>query len=174
MSPKKTVRYIYWDSCVFLSYVSRIPERIAVLENILDEAQKKSDIKIISSALAIAEVVFASGHGPGRRMPAPQEELIDQLWKASFVELVEASPILFMEARQLMRQAADDGYSLKVLDAVHLATATWFDGQITPLDEVHTYDPKWAKFGAELNLFICEPRLLQPPLPLADSGEEGD
>lgn len=171
MSPKKTVRYIYWDSCVFLSYVSRIPERIIVLENILDEAQQKSDIKIISSAVAIAEVVFVSGHGPGRRMPLEQEKLIDELWQVSFVELVEASPPLFFEARQLMRQAADEGRSLKVLDAIHLATAAWFHRQITPLDEVHTYDPKWEKFGSDIGLSICEPRLLQPPLPLEDFDE---
>ena len=86
---RSELTYIYWDSCVFLSYVSAIAERIEVLDALLDQIQHDRKRKLITSSISIAEVAFASGHGRPERRPSHIEDRIDELRDASFVELVE-------------------------------------------------------------------------------------
>jgi hypothetical protein len=45
--------FIYWDSSVFLSYINAYPERITVLDAILDDTHQSNGAKkIVTSILA--------------------------------------------------------------------------------------------------------------------------
>jgi hypothetical protein len=51
------LRYIYWDSCVFLSYINADPGRIDTLDSILDDTHKSNgQSKIVTSILTKIEV----------------------------------------------------------------------------------------------------------------------
>ena len=46
------LRLLYWDSCVFLSYINADPGRIDTLDTILDEIYKSNgEMKIVTSIL---------------------------------------------------------------------------------------------------------------------------
>lgn len=49
-------KLVYWDSCVFVSAIEKTEGRYNILEKIIEEA-KTNKIIIVSSTLAIAEVV---------------------------------------------------------------------------------------------------------------------
>lgn len=164
--------YFYWDACVFSSYVGAIPERMPVIDAILEQiAKKDSQRQIITSNISIVEVAFASGHGHGRRMPPEIESRIDELWRSPLIEIAEVNSFLMFRARGLMRDAVDHGWSLKPNDAIHLATAQWVNDNIAPVPEFHTYDINLlAKMSVLIGgLLICEPRVDQLRLPFNDS-----
>jgi len=65
-----------------------------------------------------------------------------------------------------MRDSVTRGWSLKPMDAIHLATAKWAKDQMgLSVDEFQTYDLPLGRYDALLGLQICEPYILQPPLP---------
>jgi len=161
---KSELTYIYWDSCVFLSYVGAIAERINVLDAFLDQIQQDRNRKLIASSISIAEVAFASGHGRPERRPPHIEDRIDELWNAPFIELVEVSRPILYRARTLMRDGLDRGLRLKPYDAVHLATAAWVNDNISSVDEIHTYDGDFRVFEKLIGIRIVEPYINQPPL----------
>jgi predicted nucleic acid-binding protein len=71
----------------------------------------------------------------------------------AFIELHDAIAIL---ARNLMRQALTQGWSLKPPDAIHLASAQWLG-----VEELHTYDDKLPRYGTMIGCKICEPYTTQ-------------
>lgn len=158
------ITYTYWDSCVFLSYVAKIPDRIEMLDAVLEEVREDRERKLIASAFAIAEVAFASGHGSPTRRPTDEEARIDELWEAPFIELVEVNRFILYQARTLMRDAVDQSLPLKPNDAVHLATAAWVNEHVGPVNEFQTYDKKLMNCNALISIPIREPTTLQPRL----------
>lgn len=164
MPPTKSEFY-YWDSCVFLSYITNSPERINVLDALWEKIAKHPQQKIITSSISILEVAYASGDGRPKRMPRETEEAIDQLWSDPSIEVVEVFPHLLYRARDLMRNALSENWSLKPNDAVHLVTAQWVAENIGKVHELHTYDQRIRKFSAMIgNIPIREPYILQPGL----------
>ena len=61
-----------------------------------------------------------------------------------------------------MRDAITKGWSLKPLDAIHLATAQWLSSVGVTVDEVHTYDNSLVKYGPIVGFSIMEPYAPQP------------
>lgn len=172
MTPDRT--FLYWDACVFSSYVGEHPDRADVILELWEQVVRQHPRKtIITSSISILEVVFASGHGTGVRDPK-KERLIDELWLDPTIEIVEASQDLMYRARDLMRRARDKGWSLRPNDALHLVTAQWISQYVGHVQEVHTYDHKWEKMSEILDgLKICEPHITQPRL-IRDDGEIKD
>ena len=171
--------YLYWDACVFSSYVGEHPDRADTILEVWEQVARQHPRKaIITSSLSILEVAFASGDGSGVRDPE-RERQIDALWREPTIYVADASQDLMYLARGLMRAARDKGWSLKPADALHLATAQWINQKIGYVQEVHTYDDKWVKMSELVDgLKICEPYVAQPRL-IRDSGEskgesEGD
>lgn len=112
------LEYIYWDACVFSSYIGAIPERVLVIDELLQRIQKNRNIKILTSTYSIAEVVFASGHGRGRHISDDHYALIDNMWQSSFLELVDVHQAIMYRARDLVRQARlDQDVRLNIGDA---------------------------------------------------------
>ncbi len=60
---------LYWDSCVFLSYIDAEKDRVDTLETILDEVHKSGGAKkIVTSTVSIVEVAFGAQEKDKRRI----------------------------------------------------------------------------------------------------------
>lgn len=155
------MRRIYFDANVFLAFVSDEPDRAAVVDELLRQAQAKA-VAVLTSTVSIAEVAYGAEEKTLQVLDDTVEERIDTLWAPGGpVTLVEASRHVLVTARGLIRANLAGGYGrLTPLDAVHLATA-----QIEQADEVATYEMnKHARWSDLIGLSVAEPALTQAPL----------
>lgn len=152
----------YWDSCVFLDFISATPGRVGDIQSLL-EAAERADLEIVTSTFTVAEVAYAHAERQSGVLDPSVEQKIDALWlDGGPVRLVEFTQLTAERARNIMRQALANGWAgLSAKDAVHLATA-----QPLGVDEVHTYDNTWSRHGPQLGLKIMEPRSPAPSLGL--------
>jgi predicted nucleic acid-binding protein len=152
------LKLLYWDSCVFLSYINADPGRIDTLDAILDDIQKSNgESKIVTSILTKIEVAGSATEYATRVLSTVIEQKIDALWNdASVIEFIELHDGVAIRARDLMRQALTQGWSLKPPDAIHLASAQWLG-----VEELHTYDDKLPRYGTMIGCKICEPYTTQ-------------
>ena len=157
-------KIIYWDSCVFLYYVSMIPEHLSLLEQILeDSASDSSPIKIYTSALTHVEVSFAASEQQNRALDPEAERLIGNLWSdPGAVVSVEYHADIGQLATSLIRNAVIKGQSLKPLDAIHLCTAQWLSSVGLTVEEFHTYDQGLFRYAPIVGFPIVEPRIENP------------
>lgn len=154
-------RVFYWDACVWLSYVNEIPDRVPVIEALLDDSAN-GQVKLYTSELSRVEVAFGASEQTQRHLDEGTEKRIDGLWaNQRSVGLVEHHATISIVARGFMRASITRGWSLKPLDAVHLATAQWLKDSGIPVAEFHTYD-NLARFGSLVDGFsIAQPHVLQ-------------
>ena len=157
-------RIIYWDSCVFLNYVNMIPEHESLLEQILENsASDNSPIKIYTSVLAHVEVSFAASEQQNQALDPETERLIGNLWSdPEAIVSVEYHADIGQLATGLMRDAVTRGWSLKPLDAIHLATAQWLSSVGLTVEEFHTYDRGLFRYDSIVGFPILEPRIENP------------
>jgi predicted nucleic acid-binding protein len=150
---------IYWDSCVFLSYINGLSDRLPEIETLLLGAEKDT-IELLTSTLSIVEVAFATAERDQRALDEEAEKKISKLWlPSSPVKLVEFHRLIAEDARDLMRRTLTKGWSLKPLDAVHLSTAARM-----AVAEFHTYDEKLPKYSELVGCKIQRPFVEQPGL----------
>lgn len=149
-------RKVYWDSNVFLDYIEGTPEKLPVLDALLEDA-KNGITHIYTSAFTVAEVAFAHVEQTGKVLDPGIEASIDSLWSdRDMITLYEVTEFISRQARSVMRAAITHGWSLKAKDAIHLTTA-----QYVAVDEVLTYEPKWVKFDTLIGIPIRAPSLTQ-------------
>ena len=170
-------RKIYWDSDCWLSFINAIPDRAPVLKFLLsDSKNEQGDIALVTSVISKVEVAFAQSEYQGKQIDRTVEDAIDALWAdRSAVTLIEFHDQIALEARGLIRSGLHREWSLKPMDAIHLATAKSLD-----VDEFHTYDKGLVKEGlsAHLGFPIRNPAitgLSVPPqlgLPIDDPDDE--
>lgn len=166
--PESTPRY-YWDACVFLSGIEMVEDRVATIEMMLDNANNGT-IEIWTSMLSITEVAFVQMEKTRSALDPSVEANIDQLWAPdSPVKLVEFHELIARRAKALMRQAIERGWSLKPIDAIHLATASSIGAQ-----EFHTYDGKLEKYSTIAGMRITKPYVDALPFPDGLSGGKSD
>ena len=157
-----TPSILYWDSCNFLSYVNEYPERIPTLEALL-ERSAKGEFELYTSEISRVEVAFAASEQKRRRLDHEVEHRIDSLWADSNVVVsVEYHGVIGQVARDLMREAITRGWSLKPLDAIHLATAQWLSSVGIEVSEFQTYDGRLSRYASIVDFSICEPYTPQP------------
>ena len=154
----------YWDACNFLSYVNEIEDRIPVLQALLaDSASDNGRTKIYTSTLSKVEVSFGASEQNRRVLDPETEARIDSLWAdPGAIVLVEFHDGIGAIARQLTRSAITQGWSLKPIDAIHLATAAWLHGVGIAVTEFHTYDTGLYKYAAMMGFNVVEPYTPQP------------
>ena len=157
-------RLVYWDSCVFLSYINSSPDRLQVIETLWDEITE-SDGLIYTSVSAITEVAYASLERDQQQIDPDIEGKIDNIWNDASVMVIEFHPEIARIARNLMRSALPNQWVLKPMDAIHLATASWINLNVHPISEFHTYDDVLKRYGAMIGIPICEPSIVQGRLP---------
>ena len=157
-----TPTIIYWDSSAFLSYVNEHPDRISTLEVLL-ESSANGTIELYTSTISHVEVAFGASEQQRRRLDPEIERQINSLWAdPKVVVSVEYHGRIGQIARDLMREAVTRDWSLKPIDAIHLATAQWLASLGGEIDEFHTYDARLFRYSPIVNFSICEPRTLQP------------
>lgn len=148
---KQLPRY-YWDADVLLSIINANPDRMPVLNAILDDAQN-GKIEIYTSMLSIVEVAWAMSEKDTKALDPEINEKIDNLWRPpSPIKLVDIYPLLVYEARELMRQSIPYGWSLTPIDAIHLASGRRMD-----ISEFHTYDSRLTKFSKITGYKVLQP-----------------
>lgn len=150
---------VYWDACVFLSFIENHPDRVRAIRTWLEKAEK-GKVVIVTSTLSIVEVAFAKQEKDQRVLIPEEEANIDNLWTPeSPVTLAEFHTSIALEARRLMRGAMASGIGLKPADAIHLATC-----RTLKITEFHTYDEKLGRAAEITQLQISEPSLEQGEL----------
>lgn len=70
---------IYWDANVFISYVNAIPDRISVLDALLEESARGA-IVIYTSTLSHVEVAFSESEKDRNALSREIEQKISNLW----------------------------------------------------------------------------------------------
>ena len=160
----ETPKLIYWDSNVFLSYVNELSDRMPVLDVLFETSSRVGGtVNIHTSTLTQVEVAFAASEQTQQVLDPQVEQALNDLWAdQEVVVTVEYHIGIGQIAKSLIRDAITRGWSLKPLDAVHLATAQWLSNSGLALEEFHTYDKGLEKFESFLNFTICEPRAEQP------------
>ena len=152
---------IYWDANVFLSYVNAIPNRMPVLDALLEKSASGA-IVIYTSALSHVEVAFGASEKDRNMLNKEIEQKIASLWAdTEAVVSVEYHEAIGETAKDLIRGSITEGWSLKPLDAIHLATAQWLLGAGRTLAEFHTYDTGLFKYKDIVGCPILRPHTLQ-------------
>jgi predicted nucleic acid-binding protein len=151
---------IYWDACVFLSYINGVADRLPIIDELLNKA-RAGEFELLTSSLSHAEVAFAESEKDEGQLDPEIEEKIDDLWRPGGpVKTVEFYDLIGLEARQLVRQGISQGWGLlKPNDAMHLATAVRME-----VTEMQTYDERLLKWDGHLAFSIREPVVAQLPL----------
>jgi predicted nucleic acid-binding protein len=133
-------KVVYWDACCFLSYINEIADRLPILDALLSTSAS-GGILIYTSVLSKVEVAFSASEQRGEVLDDETEQHIENLWTdPNALTTVEYHDGIDMNARGLIRSAITRGWSLKPLDAIHLATAQWLSNLGLTVDEFHTYD----------------------------------
>ena len=157
-----TPTILYWDSCAFLSYVNEYPDRISTLDALL-ESSASGAIELYTSTISHVEVAFGATEQLRRRLDPKVEQQISSLWSdPNVVVSVEYHDGIGQSARDLIREAVTRGWSLKPLDAIHLATAQWLSSVGIEIDEYNSYDTRLFKYAPLVAFSVCEPHTLQP------------
>lgn len=122
----------YWDACAWLGLINTELDKHRCLEAIWKDAAS-GKCEIWTSAYVYLEVHKAKAQGGDPFPPEESDKRIDAMLEQPYVIRVQVDSDVARLARQLRRQFPNE--LKKKADAIHLATAVWWD-----LDELHTYD----------------------------------
>ena len=154
-----TPKTIYWDSNCFLAYVNEETDRIDVLSALLDLSES-GEINLYASIISQTEVAFSDSERRSRALEPETQHRIDDLWSDRRpIKSVEFNDTIGLAARGLIRGSVARGWSLKPLDAIHLATAQWLPNLGAQVDEFHTYDGGLSRYSSIVGFPISEPRV---------------
>lgn len=124
---------VYWDSCVWISWINQEKGRFEKVNYAIEEA-KKGNLRIMTSMLTLAEVCKVKCDGEVKSSPEASDDPFATLLDSRFIILVEVDWFVCSKARWLFRNFQKDGLG-KPNDAIHLATAL-----LESVDELHTFD----------------------------------
>jgi hypothetical protein len=94
-------RLIYWDADVVLSYIEEIPDRMAVLDALLDLSMRRDDpTKVVTSVLSVTEVAYAQAEKGAAALDPVVLARIDDFWAdREAILLAEFHDLIAREAR---------------------------------------------------------------------------
>lgn len=144
---------VYFDSCVFLDYISDHPERAPTIDNFV-ELSLRNEIDIVTSTASIVEVSHVLGEKEARKLDPNIEEKLDAMFDEDRVlKLIDFSTLIARRARTLIRDSiANPTNILKPMDAVHLASA-----ERLRVREFLTYDKKLLLHNGRFSFPIQKP-----------------
>lgn len=107
----------YWDTTCFLGWLSDEKDKIDACQGIIEDAEA-GKIKIITSALTIAEVIYLKGHP---KITHEKSSKIIEFFKNEYIILINVDRNIAEEARKLLWEHE----GLKPADALHVASASF-------------------------------------------------
>lgn len=122
---------VYWDSCVWIGLINQEPDKLAVCEHVIEQAQSGS-VEIWTSTLSLAEVFKKKCNGVNVTTAQPSDANFENFLSQDYVVLIQVDHDVGTVARRLLR--AHPALA-KPADAVHLASAL-----LNNVDEMHTFD----------------------------------
>ena len=141
------MRLRYWDSCCFLAWLQKEGEdRIRQCRQVIDEAQA-GKLRIVTSALALAEVLWLKGKPP---IPIEDARTVHEFFQHEWIVVRELDRGTAEDARELVWNEG-----VKPKDAVHVATALRVNKD-APLEQFDTYDKD--------DLWPLSEKLGEPPM----------
>ena len=158
------MKRVYWDSCCFISYLKG-DARGEQLKGIV-ESSEAHELEIVTSVIAIAEVLKISDEGSGD----DRKRIVETMTSRPGLTIVELTPHLATEARDIIWRIS---YEKHQCDAIHLATASWVH-KFKPIDELHSFDNDMLKLDGKgyipipiikptLSMYPCKPeRMFEP------------
>jgi predicted nucleic acid-binding protein len=155
--PKKVkppgVKRLYWDACIFLDYIDEVPDRMGVLDALLEQCEA-GNVEIWTSQLSITEVAFAAVEKKDQELDPSILAKIDKLWHPeSPITLVEIHEVILRKAREILRTSASHGRSgLRSADVIHVATALHHG-----IPTFHTRDDRMTKLDQFDGLTVVVP-----------------
>lgn len=145
----------YWDSSCFLGWFNAEPEK---RENCLGviRAAERGDIRIITSALTLVEVLYLKGE---QRIPASKSDLVKDFFDRSYIVTVNVDREIASRAQEMVWQ-----HNVHHKDAVHVATADYIKSK-----HLDTFDRGLIDLSGRIGtppILIGKPSLpYEPPLP---------
>lgn len=123
---------VYWDACAWLGLINQEVPHHNSLSNIYESA-RRGELEIWTSAFTYAEVFRKKCEaGLTVSLDIDRENEIKDILEQDFLKIVPVDMIIGKNARKLLRE---NPALKKPQDAIHLATALWWD-----IDVVHTFD----------------------------------
>ena len=161
-------RRIYWDSCVPLSYLNGVPNRVPIIEELFKQARAE-EIELLTSSVSRVEIAFVQAEKDSGELDQEAKEAIDAFWlPGSPIKTVEFYDLIADDAKTLIRRGIEQGWgSLKPMDAIHIATA-----QRMRVSEMHSYDDRVQKWSGKLGFPIADTGTAQGILSPGVSAEE--
>jgi len=127
----------YWDTTCFLGWLNNEEEKVTACQGIIDDAES-GNIKIVTSAFTIAEVVYLKKHP---KITREKSKRIIDFFKNEYIVVVNVDRFIAESARELLWNYEN----LKSPDAIHVATAVYAE---TPF--LDTFDEGLEKLNNEI------------------------
>lgn len=118
----------YWDTVCFLGVLNEEPDKLSACRAVIGAAEK-GDVRIVTSALTIAEVLWPKGRP--LQLPKEKAEVVQGFFQHEWIVVRDIDRFIAERARALVWE----NKSLKPKDALHVATA--LDAGVEQFD---TYD----------------------------------
>ena len=124
------MRYRYWDSCTFLGWLKQEEDKVDECRNAI-RAAEKGDIKLVTSAFTLTEVLKLKGEEP---IPPGDAEKVRGFFANEYLVLYDVD-------RAIAERAQDLVWFHGVLpkDAIHVATALT-TGTAVGIEQLDTFD----------------------------------
>lgn len=146
----------YWDSSCFLAWLQEEgEERVRLCRMVIDEAEA-GKLRIVTSALTLAEVLWLKGKPP---IPIEQARKVHDFFQHEWIVVRELDRATAEDARELVWNDR-----VRPKDAIHVATALRVHKD-APVDQLDTFDDD--------DLVPLSETLGEPPLKIGHPGIPG-
>jgi hypothetical protein len=158
----------YWDTCIFLHWITDLVKIPGVIEGIEDtiKAAERGDAIIISSIITRIEVLRSD-------MTADQAETFLRLREREYIQWVNVDSRVAVRAHDFRNYYKVLDKAPHVPDSIHVATATLFD--VTEMNTLDGSSKKKRRFdllplsgnvmGGQYKLVIKQPERVVPIAP---------
>ena len=132
------MRNVYCDANIFIRWFNNEEDEVEACRGLVD-ASEKGEVRIITSALTLTEVIKIKGQQP---LPQSKEETIKGFFEQEFVSIVNVDRRTAEFARDLIWRYPH----LNPKDSLHAATALITEG----VDVLHTFDEDLLRLNGQL------------------------